>query len=142
MGLSAKQIALVHIAANQLGLDDETRRDILEAHAGVRSTKALDYQGFREVMKHFEVSGFKAKGGRQEIQGKARPGFASPQMIRKIYALWWTLGGSYYEKGKELRSLRGFLRKRFRVEHENFLDFQTAHKAIEAIKAIGVRNAK
>jgi hypothetical protein len=67
---------------------------------------------------------------------------ASDGQIRKIYALWWTLSGSYYESGKEFSALRGFLRARFRCDHENFLTPEKAHQVIEALKKIGVREQK
>lgn len=62
------------------------------------------------------------------------------KLIRKIYAEWHDLGPSgYYEPGKERAALRGFLKKRFGVDHENFLTPEQAIKVIEAVKAIKKR---
>ena len=127
------------MAKGKLGLDDDTYRDALEAHGGARSASKLSYRGFLEVMKHFEAAGFERKVTSNKSRVTSTPGRASEAMIRKIYASWWALGGSYYEKGQELRALRGFLKKRFRVEHENFLTFEKAGKVIEGIKKIGCR---
>ena len=145
--LSRKQIAVLHVAQNQLGLDDESYRDALEAHGGVRSAKDLGYRGFKVVMAHFEKSGFVPKGKEKRIEDQAslrfapasRPGMATRGQIKKIYALWWALSGTWYQPGKEWKALRGFLRARFRVDHENFLKFKQAHKVIEALKGIGRR---
>ncbi len=142
MALSAAKIKLVKTAQRALGLDDATYRGALEAHAGVSSAKDLDEQGFREIMAHFEHSGFRA---RSTFQSPAparghRPGMATERQLRKIFASWWSLGGSYYRKGQERKALREFLRKRFAVEHENFLDFDKAYQVIEAIKAIQERH--
>jgi len=134
MGLSKGQKAVLHVAKAKLALDDDTYADALEAHGGARSAKDLDYPGFLRVMKHFEACGFKSL-----VTRPSRKGMATEAMIRKIYASWWALGGTYYEPGKELKALRGFLKKRFRVDHENFLTFKQARKVIEAIKAIGDR---
>jgi len=134
--LSRAQKAILHVAKKKLCLDDATYRAMLEAHGGARSAKDLDYRGFKAVMKHLEAAGF--KGGRPQTADRRprRRGRASEAQIAKIKALWAALGGSYYEKGQEWRALRGFLKKRFRVEHENFLTFEQAHKVIEAIKNI------
>ena len=152
--LTKKQIAVLHVAQNQLGLDEETYRDVLANHGGVSSSKQLGYKGFKAVMAHFEKSGFipKNKGKRDEhrtsnIEHRTsnektinnRPGMATTGQIKKIYALWWTLSGTWYQPGKEWKALRGFLRARFRVDHENFLKFKQAHKVIEALKQIGKR---
>jgi len=145
MGLTNKQKALIHVAQTRLGLDDSTYRDMLEAQAGVRSSRELDYRGFLAVMGHLEKCGFKnpprspfTKGGR----GKERPGMATEGQIRKIKAVWLSLAGSYYSRGQEWRALRGFLKKRFRVEHENFLTFEKAHAVIEGLKNISRRDAE
>ena len=139
--LTKKQIAVLHVAQNQLGLDDESYRDALEAHGGVRSAKGLGYKGFKAVMGHFEKSGFVPKSEIRNPKSaiKDRPGMATTGQIKKIYALWWTLSGTWYQPGKEWKALRGFLRARFRVDHENFLKFKQAHKVIEALKGIGKR---
>lgn len=135
--IDRKKLAVLHIAKKQLGLDDETYRDILEACAGVRSAADLDSAGFSEVVRHFESCGFVSRFN--PVSGRRRhPDMATDRQIKKIYALWWSMPG-YYEKGKEYRALRGFLQKRFRVNHENFLTFDVAHDVIEALKEIGSR---
>jgi phage gp16-like protein len=142
--LTKKQITVLHVAKSRLCLDDETYRDILEANAGVRSAKNLDYKGFLAVMRHFEVCGFKRYETANRKTGETgkqqnRPGMASDGQIRKIKAVWLTLAGSYCVKGQEWKALRGFLNKRFGVSHENFLDQRKAWEVIEAIKKIGQR---
>ena len=52
-------LAKIHIAAKQLGLDDETYRDILEQIANVRSAALLDENGRILVLKRFKELGFK-----------------------------------------------------------------------------------
>ena len=144
MSLSNKQKSVIHVAKNQLGLDDEAYRDALFAYGGTRSSKDLNYKGFKAVMKHFENCGFKnSRGQGLGIRGLShldnRPGMANSKQIKKIYASWWALSGSYYKKGNEKKALRGFLKKRFQVEHEFFLTFEKAHQGIEAIKNISRR---
>jgi len=138
MGLPRKKLAVLHIAKKDLGLDEDTYRDALEAHGGVRSSADLDDVGFLKVVKHFESCGFVSRFN-VPAPRSTRPGMATDKQIKKIYALWWSMP-SYYEKGKEYRALRGFLKKRFRVNHENFLSFDKAHSCIEALKDISARN--
>jgi phage gp16-like protein len=140
VGISAKKIQLIKVAQRKLGLDDATYRDALEAHAGVRSAKQLTDKGFRAVMAHFERCGFEVRSSFQDAADRPnRPDMATDKQLRKIYASWWSLGGAYYTPGNQRKALRKFMDKRFGVSHENFLTFDTAHKVIEAIKAIQVR---
>lgn len=143
MPMSAAKIRLVKTAQRSLALDDATYRSALLAWGGVESAKHLSEQGFRDLMSHFERCGFEPRSTFQPTgkkTGRLPSGMATDKQIKKIYASWWSLGGSYYTRGNERRALREFLRKRFNVSHENFLDFETAHKAIEAIKAIQERH--
>jgi hypothetical protein len=137
--MDRKKLAVLHVAKKQLGLDDETYRDVLAAHGGVSSSADLDDAGFLNVVRHFESCGFVSRFN-PGAQKKQRAGMATDKQIKKIYALWWSMP-SYYQKGKEIKALRGFLQKRFRVDHENFLTFGKAHQVIEALKKIGTRMA-
>lgn len=132
MALTRGQLAVLHIAKKRLGLDDATYRDMLQSYDGVESAKDLSLQGFRQIMNCFVDAGF----GTKLLE---RSGMATPDQIRKIYASWWSLSGSYYDEGQERTSLKGFLKKRFSVDHETFLSFKEAHKVIEAIKRISSR---
>lgn len=136
--LSAAKIRLVKTAQRALGLDDVTYRAALEAHGGVSSAKHLTEQGFRDLMAHFERCGFEVRQTFQSPRSHStrRPGMATEAQIKKIYASWWSLSGAYYKTGQERKALREFLAKRFEASHENFLTFDKAHQAIEAIKAI------
>ena len=59
--ISRQQIALIHVAAHQLGMGDADYRALLVRAAGVRSASGLDAAGFEAVMRRFEALGF-AKG--------------------------------------------------------------------------------
>ncbi|MBA3028938.1 MAG: regulatory protein GemA [Desulfobacterium sp.] len=135
--MDRKKLAVLHIAKKQLGLDADTYRAALLAHGGVESSSELNEDGFLRVVKHFESCGFVS---RFNPVGKRpnRPGMATDAQIKKIYAQWWSIG--WAEKGREMKALRGFLQKRFRVDHENFLTFEKAHSVIEALKKIGERD--
>jgi hypothetical protein len=59
MKIGKKKKALVHIAKEDLGLDEESYRQILKAVAGVESSTELTRKGFEKVMTRFQEMGFK-----------------------------------------------------------------------------------
>jgi len=59
MPIGRKKKALVHIAKENLDLDDESYRQILKGVAGVESSTELTIEGFEKVMRRFEEMGFK-----------------------------------------------------------------------------------
>ena len=138
MPLTKKQIALIHVACKELGINEDDRHLIQEEFTGFRSLTKMTYQAWSRLVQHLEACGFKnplrlqADSSQLTADNKSR-------LVTKIYALWYTLAGTYYEPGKERAALRGFLKKRFRVDHENFLSTEEAIKVIEALKAISAR---
>ena len=59
MAIGRKKKALVHIAKEDLHLDEESYRQILKGVAGVESSTQLSIEGFEKVMRRFEEMGFK-----------------------------------------------------------------------------------
>jgi hypothetical protein len=59
MPIGRKKKALVHIAKEELHLDEESYRQILKGVAGVESTTRLSREGFEKVMKRFQGMGFR-----------------------------------------------------------------------------------
>lgn len=59
MPIGRKKKALVHIAKEDLHLDEESYRQILKGVAGVESSTQLTVQGFEKVMRLFQEMGFK-----------------------------------------------------------------------------------
>jgi len=57
MGLSKKQIALIHTAKRALGLTEIEYREMLAA-VGVSSSKQLSYNQFEELLREFKRAGF------------------------------------------------------------------------------------
>lgn len=56
-----RELAAIHIAKKDLGLDDDTYRDMLFAVARVRSSADLDQGGRTAVIEHLRKSGFAKK---------------------------------------------------------------------------------
>ena len=59
MVIDRKKKALIHIAKDDLRLDEESYRQILKGVAGVESSTQLTREGFERVMKRFQEMGFK-----------------------------------------------------------------------------------
>ncbi|MCJ7746383.1 MAG: regulatory protein GemA [Desulfobacterales bacterium] len=59
MVIGRKKKALIHIAKDNLHLDEESYRQILKGVAGVESSTRLTKEGFEKVMKRFQEMGFK-----------------------------------------------------------------------------------
>jgi len=57
--IGRKKKALVHIAKENLHLDEDSYRQILKGVAGVGSAAELTREGFEKVMKRFQEMGFK-----------------------------------------------------------------------------------
>jgi hypothetical protein len=57
--IGRKKKALVHIAKEDLDLEEESYRQILKGVAGVESATQLTREGFEKVMKRFQEMGFK-----------------------------------------------------------------------------------
>lgn len=78
-----RELARIHILAEQLGLDRDTYEDMLWVQARVRSAAALDDHGRRAVIKHMDnllQRGRPALGGTQPRALTRRP------LLRKIEA--------------------------------------------------------
>src|SRR4030067_3108871 len=61
MAIGRKKKALLHIAKDDLHLDEESYRQILKGVAGVESSIQLTKEGFDKVMKRFQEMGFKGR---------------------------------------------------------------------------------
>jgi hypothetical protein len=59
MPIGRKKKALVHIAKEDLHLDEKSYRQILKGVAGVESSTQLTEEGFEKVMRRFQKMGFK-----------------------------------------------------------------------------------
>jgi ADP-heptose:LPS heptosyltransferase len=93
MALTRDQLALIHIAAKQLRLDDGQYRLILLNIGGEMSSKNLDNAGFEQVMAFFEQSGFRAKAADGAVQPERywrdrakKHGNRASRKIHKLFA--------------------------------------------------------
>lgn len=146
-------LAQAHIAAKDLGLDEDTRRDFIAVRfAGRRSCSDLNNLELRRLVEAFRECGWKPSArSRQPGDGRSyfqerlvywrkefpyhRAGMASPGQLAHIEARWPQVSTA----NERHKALRSFLYKRFKVMDLRFLDEGTAHQVIEALKAMASR---
>lgn len=79
-----REIQLIHIAKQQLGMDDETYRAMLWSVATVKSSSELDWAGRKKVLDHLKGCGFK-------VTSRPAPAKDKAALVSKIRALLITL---------------------------------------------------
>ncbi len=140
-----KLLAKIHIAKNQLGIEDSIYRDILYAKFRVGSSTALSDSQALVLIKHFKGLGWEERRGTKD-EGRERKYADSPRdeydasgaQKRKIEAMWHEI----YRGNSETRHLRQFLFNHFKVSDIRFLEKRTAHDVIEALKQMKTRRVK
>lgn len=132
-GLSAKKIAVLHVARRQLALDDDSYRDILRRCARVASAADLDEVGFGRVMKHMARLGFRSTWTKRTFGN--RPGMASPSQVELMRRLW----REYAPDDREERGLNAWLAKYHGVSALRFVSAAKAAKILPALKAMAAR---
>lgn len=144
--ITRQQIAIVHVAAHQLGMSDEDYRALLQSAAGVRSTLDLDRAGFLRVMQRFEELGFSSTSshGRQArppiARHSQRPGMATPAQLHAILTQWLAWYSGAAEDAP--RALRQWLERSYCVSDLRFCDVVTAQKALQGLKFMNERNQR
>ncbi len=140
-----KSIALINIAKNQLGLDEDTYRGMLHRVTGKVSLRVMTEIEKQRVIEDLKQKGFDqsvkkaSKGGRKRLTGK---------YAAKLQALWiagYNLG--VVTNGSD-DALIAFVKRQTKLDHVRFLhDPNDAYQAIESLKrwlnrAAGVSWAK
>ncbi|KIC38143.1 hypothetical protein RA27_20450 [Ruegeria sp. ANG-R] len=129
MGRDA-QLAQIHIAKKQLGLDEDTYRDVLERVTGTRSAKGLTDKSKRALIGEFKRMGWSG-GSKRKKSDKA--------YVRLIFALWGQLKRDGVWENSDVASLRAFVKKMTGVADPEWLSFNQATVVIEALKKMGAR---
>jgi hypothetical protein len=121
-------LAKLHIAKKQLGLDDDTWRDLLERETGKRSSKDMSDRERGRVLDVLKNNGFKpvSKGSRKGIEGKYAP---------KLQALWIAGYNLGLIRNRDDAALLAFIKRQTGIDHTRFLRYaEDGARAIEALK--------
>jgi len=135
---------IIHVAINQLGLEDEEYRKILWALFRLRplpgaekpSSKQLTPVQAKRLIKHFESMGFVST-----IRKKSTPDIPVPTdgKSQKILALWITLYKDGVVRNGSNRSMMKFVKRQTGNEHLKWCDRADKDKVIEALKGMANR---
>ena len=126
-------LAKIHIAKKQLGMDDATYRAMLLTHGGVSSSKDLTLIGAAKVLAHLERCGFKPTPSKV---GK-RPATTSDRaaLISKVEA-------QLTDAGRPWAYVDGMAQKMFKVDKFAWLDADQMMKIIASLAYDAKRRAK
>lgn len=120
-----RELAMVHIAVKQLGLDDVTYRQMLWSVARVRSSADLDSAGRKSVLDHLRARGFKPQA---KSAGKPRPRPPADRvpMVRKINAM-------LRAQGREAAYADGMAKRMFGVDRYEWLNGDQMRRLVAAL---------
>lgn len=95
-----RELAAIHAAKRDLGMDDATYRDMLWAVARVRSAADLDFAGRKKVLDHMKACGWKPKPKANEWAFIDRATADRQPLLRKICMVCKSMGvGKAYAEG-------------------------------------------
>jgi phage gp16-like protein len=120
-------LARIHIARKEMGLDEETYRDLLRRETGASSAAALDDAGLEKALAAFRRMGWRPR--------RWRPASRKP-WVRKVYALWGEAKRAGVFRDRRRSALRAFCKRQTGVEDPEWLTPQQAARVTEAFKAM------
>lgn len=131
-------LAMIHIAAQQLGMDDETYRDMLYSVARVRTAKDLDMAGREAVLRHLAACGWKDL----RHATTRRPAYRKGSQAALIRHLWTRLAQAGEVHSGSDKTLRAYVRTQSATYHPQqigwddpaLLPRSVASKIIEHLK--------
>ncbi len=131
------ELAAIHIAKKELGLDDENYRFTLRAVCGVESASALDFIGRQKILMHFRALGWNpgAPGAKTSGRnGKPVKREKPTGQASKIWALWFELHRQGAVENKSIHALNAFVKRTTKGECDR-LEWLTAEQANAVIEA-------
>jgi len=128
--LTKGMLAVLHIGAQQVGLDEDGYRSLLKSCAGVESAAELDRAGWQKAMRRLERAGFRSTSPRRPLG--CRPGMASDRELRLIRRLW----AEYAPDATDESGLRTWLSNKRKVSDLRFLPADKVPGTIAALRAM------
>ncbi len=131
---SKADYAKIHIAKQELGLDDETYRDVLKWKFNVSSSKDLKPRQVIVLLNHFKARGWKPKAARKAKPQQSRSKMASDPQSKKIRALWITMHQEGLVKNPSETALARYIKRMTGVDRLEWCTSAQKHRLIEALK--------
>ena len=126
-------LAQIHIAKKELGMDEDDYRAFLLGVAKVESAAALDFTGRQLVLAKLRQLGWDpGKCGRSSGKKWKRPEKGSQQS--KIWALWFELHREGKVRDKSAKALNAFCKRMTDVERLEWLTPEQCNVVIEGLK--------
>lgn len=122
--IARSTLAKIHIARQQLGMDEDSYRAMLRSVGGVASAKDLDASGASKVLRHLERCGF--KGQRNDGRRPRVPASRDAQ-LRKIEAL-------LADAGRPWAYVQGMVKRMCKLDAIDFCDGPMLGKLIAALE--------
>jgi phage gp16-like protein len=125
-----RELAQIHIAKQQLGMDDDTYRSVLWTVARVKSSADLDWAGRKRVLDYLKKCGFKPlppkRAGERELDDSAQA-----KMVR---GMWLELHEAGVVKDPSERALNRWVKRMTGVDALRWLAPAQMNVVIEALK--------
>ena len=132
-----RDLAKIHIALKQLGIDDETYRDILYKITGQRSAASLDETERGKVLKHFKALGFKPapkdKGPYKSFHRSAKKSGMHVSPAEDRAPLLSKIGAILADLKLPWAYADGMARKMFGVDRVRWLKPEQLYKLVAAL---------
>ena len=124
-------IQLIHIARNDLQMDEDTYRQMLQGLTGKASTKGMDVTQLNRVMESMKNKGFRIKP-----TVKARSGLPldpHPQS-KKIRSLWLEMASAGIVRDSSEQALAWWVKRETGISALRWLSNEQASSVIEKLK--------
>lgn len=126
--ITAAQNRKIHMAASQLGMDDDLLHELVEMVTGKKHISSLSVMEAVKVIDGLE--------GKKSYEGGSH---VSERQQSYIFYLMALIGWTDEKGDPDLRRLDGFVRKQYGIDSHRFLDRKTASKVIEFLKEMRAR---
>ncbi|WP_022944636.1 gp16 family protein [Pseudoalteromonas ruthenica] len=138
----SKLIQLIHIAKNQLALDDETYRVVLLSVTGKKSCKEMDSKQLSETLDYLKKCGFKSHSNGNKKRISPKTSVSQLGEVTKVRAIWITMHKQGFVNDGSETALDAFVNRilnRRKIGenvsfHTQFLTYKQAYPVLEALK--------
>uniref|UniRef100_UPI0035C756FE gp16 family protein n=1 Tax=Serratia quinivorans TaxID=137545 RepID=UPI0035C756FE len=126
-----KIIQLIHIARNDLKMDEDTYRQMLQGLTGRASTKGMDIPQLTRVLESMKKKGFRIKPA-----GKAKSGppLDNHPQSKKIRALWLEMASAGIVRDSSEQALALWVNRETGISALRWLSNEQASSVIEKLK--------
>ena len=134
-----REIQLIHVARQKIGMDDETYRNLLMDRFGTDSSKNLDWKQREQLLKHFKTLGFKVKSKKAGQKDVVSRPLADDPESKKIRFLWLLLHELGAVKNPSEAALAAYVKRIAKVDALQWINGDQATTMIETLKKWAMR---